>query len=243
MDQRSPSFAEQGNASASRSRARYDGHADWYDEAFPTMLDDEREFLSEFVPIGKQRRCLDLACGTGRYTAVLEAAGYRVFGIDYSSDQLRVASTRCPDLVRGDVCHLPVLTGSVALVFGAYFHTDVEDFPGVVAEVARCLEPGGTLIYMGLHPCFIGPFVVRVDETEDTALTFLAGYGRVGWASSGSGGGTGLWARVGGHHKALGAFLGAFCQAGLHLTSIVELSGGGIVLPRNIGLVATKHVS
>ena len=57
------------DASASGARPRYDGHADWYDAAFP-VLDDERELISRLVPAGEQRRCLDIACGTGRYSAV-----------------------------------------------------------------------------------------------------------------------------------------------------------------------------
>ncbi len=243
MQQWTPRHAEHANAGASGAHARYDGHADWYDEAFP-VLDEERELISRFVPAGKQRRCLDVACGTGRYSAVLESAGYQVVGADCSSDQLRVASRRCRALARCDVRHLPLRTASFPLAFGAYVHTDLEDFAAAVAEVARCLEAGGTFIYIGLNPCFIGPFVARLDEAEGKALNFAGGYGRhVGWASSGSGGGTGLWARVGGHHKTLAVFLGAFCQAGLHLKEIVELPGGGIVLPRNIGLVATKPVS
>jgi hypothetical protein len=42
-----------------------------------------------------------------------------------------------------------------------FFHTDVEDFATVARDVARCLCPGGRFIYVGLHPCFIGPFVNR----------------------------------------------------------------------------------
>jgi SAM-dependent methyltransferase len=130
VDGSPPRFAEQGNATASSTPARYDGYADWYDKALAAVLDEEYLFLAELVRAGRQGRCLDVACGTGRYTATLEAAGYRVFGIDYSSDQLRVASTRRPALARGDVSRLSVLTGSVELVFGAYFHTDIEGLSG-----------------------------------------------------------------------------------------------------------------
>jgi SAM-dependent methyltransferase len=222
------------------SGARYDGHADWYDEVFP-VLDEERELIRRLVPPGEQRQCLDVACGTGRYTAVLESAGYHVIGADCSSDQLRVAATRCHALARCDVRRLALRTASFPLAFGAYFHTDVDDFVAAVAEVARCLEPGGTFVYIGLHPCFIGPFVARLDETEGKDLTFVSGYGqRAGWANRGSGGGTGLWARVGGHHKTLAVFLGAFGQAGLNIKEVVELPGGGVVLPRNIALLTTK---
>jgi SAM-dependent methyltransferase len=39
------------------------------------------------------------------------------------------------------------------------------DFVAVAREIARCLRPGGRFIYLGLHPCFIGPFSNRMNES------------------------------------------------------------------------------
>jgi hypothetical protein len=121
-----------------------------------------------------------------------------------------------------------------------YFHTDVEDFAAVVSEIGRCLKVRGPFVYIGLHPCFIGPFVDRSHEHEDNGLHFVAGYGASTWAYRGSGGGVGLWSRVGGHHKTLAGFLSAFPDAGFRLDRVAELPGGGAVVPRNIAVVATK---
>jgi ubiquinone/menaquinone biosynthesis C-methylase UbiE len=110
------------------------------------VLDEERQLISRLVPAGEHRQCLEVACGTGRYAAVLESAGYQVVGADRSSDQLRVASRRCRALARCDVRRLPLRSASFLLAFGAYFHTDVEDFAAGVAEIASCLEPGGTFL-------------------------------------------------------------------------------------------------
>ncbi len=44
-----------------------------------------------------------------------------------------------------------------------------------------------------------------------------------------------------GHHETLAGFLGAFIDAGLLLEEVVELSGGGIVLPRNLAVAATER--
>src|SRR5690606_36656815 len=104
----------------------------------------------------------------------------------------------------------------------------------------RCLRPGGRLVYVGLHPCFTGPFVDRTSEAQDGTLTFGSGYGDVGWARRGSGDSTGLWSRVGGHHKTLAGLVGAFAGAGLAIRDLRELPGGGVVLPRNLGLVAER---
>ena len=65
----------------------------------------------------------------------------------------------------------------------------------------------GRFIYIGLHPCFLGPFVDRMTESRDAGLRFMPGYGDVGWADHGSGDGSGVGGRVGFHHKTLAAFL------------------------------------
>ncbi|HTT92808.1 MAG TPA: hypothetical protein VMF65_24850 [Acidimicrobiales bacterium] len=45
-------------------------------------------------------------------------------------------------------------------------------------------------------------------------------------------------AGVGGHHKTLTELLGAFTESGLSVRVVHELWGGGVVVPRNIGVVA-----
>jgi SAM-dependent methyltransferase len=220
--------------------ARYDGHAEWYDDQF-TINDEDREALARVLELGGDRLCLDVACGAGRYTAGLTDLGYQVVGIDLSRDQLRIAKQRSCRLVRANAAVMPLRSASIDVAVGMYFHTDVEDFAGVVTEIGRCLKVGGRFVYIGLHPCFIGPFVDRSRERDDSGLHFVAGYGASTWAYRGSGGGVGLWSRVGGHHKALAGFLCAFPDAGLRLDRLAELPGGGTVLPRNIAVVTTKY--
>lgn len=222
--------------------ARYDGHADWYDEKFSAALhEEEKAFLRESLGAGGAQICLDVACGTGRYGQILAEAGYRVVGFDVSADQLRFARRRLGAAVRADARFLPVRDGSVAVAVGMFFHTDVEDFAAVVHDVARCLRPGGRLVYLGVHPCFVGPFVNRMTESEDLSLSFVPGYGTVRWANRGSGDGTSIGGRVGFHHKTLASFLTAFAGAGLTIRAAREFSvGGHAVLPWDIGVVAGK---
>jgi SAM-dependent methyltransferase len=221
--------------------ARYDGHSDWYEQTFSGYAaEEETAFLRECLGAGGGAPCLDVACGTGLHVRAITEAGYRAVGFDISADQLRLARHRLAAAVRADARFLPLRDAAVPVAAGMFFHTDVADFAAVVRDVARCLRPAGRFIYCGLHPCFIGPFVVRTAEEQDRQLTFTAGYGRVGWASRGSGDGTGLWSRVGGHHKTLAGFLGAITDAGLSIRAFREFSGGGTILPRNFGLLADK---
>jgi SAM-dependent methyltransferase len=222
--------------------ARYDGHAEWYDQTFSVFHPpgEELAFLRQALGTGKGLVCLDLACGTGLCAQPIADAGYQAVGFDISADQLRFARRRLGVVARADACLLPVRDESVPVVVGMFFHTDLEDFAAAVRQVARCLRPQGRFVYVGVHPCFIGPFVDRTGESAERRLCFSAGYGSVGWADRGSGDGSGLGGRVGFHHKTLAGFLGAITGSGLTIRAIQEFSGGGVVLPRNIGLVAEK---
>jgi SAM-dependent methyltransferase len=222
--------------------ARYDGHADWYEQTFSALhpLHEELAFLTQALGTGKGEICIDLACGTGLWAQPIADAGYQPVGFDISADQLRFARRRLTSVVRADACNLPVRAASVSLIVGMFFHTDLEDFSGVARQVARCLRPGGRFIYAGLHPCFIGPFVNRTTESAERQLRFSPGYGCVGWGNRGSGDGTGVGLRVGFHHKTLASFLTAIAGSGLHIRAVVEFAGGGVVVPRNIGLIAER---
>ncbi len=55
----------------------------------------------------------------------------------------------------------PLCRASLAALVVLVLH--LEDFGAVVHQVARCLRPRGRFICVGLHPCFIGPFVDRTN--------------------------------------------------------------------------------
>ena len=222
--------------------ARYDGHAEWYDETFSGTRPPEEElaFLKQALGTGGGEACVDLACGTGLWAQPIVDAGYQAVGFDISADQLRFAHRRMASVTQADACKLPLRDKSVSVIVGMFFHTDLEDFTAVARQVARCLRPQGRFIYAGLHPCFIGPFVNRTDESTEQQLNFLPGYGNTGWAARASGDGSGVGPRVGFHHKTLSSFLSAIADSGLHIRTVREFSSGGVVLPRNIGLISEK---
>ena len=184
--------------------------------------------------------CLDVACGTGRAGRLLRDAGYRAVGFDISADQLRYARSRLAAAIRADARRLPLPDACADVATGMYFQTDTEDFAAVVREVARCLRPGGRFAYLGVHPCYVGPFVYRLDEQQDQSLTFRPGYGAAGWVSRASGDGSKIAGRVGFHHKTLASFLQAFGDAGLILRSVREFVPPGRILPWDLALLAEK---
>src|SRR6188768_3331421 len=79
---------------AGEMAADYDGLAwcyeRWWCDRFHQPLQHVLDAL--FYPcIGPPARVLDLCCGTGHLSRVLQARGYRVVGIDRSIDMLRAA--------------------------------------------------------------------------------------------------------------------------------------------------------
>lgn len=225
-------------------RARYDGHADWYDATFAQWRDDPD--VVDFVNRGLESMSgalgVDVGCGTGLHASHVRSRGIDMIGLDASADQLRHACVRLP-VIQADAVRLPFRSDVVALMLAMFVHTDIADWSACVREIARCLAPGGRFVCVGLHPCFIGQHVVRTTEAIDEQLTFRPGYGTSGWSTTGSGGGVGLWSRVGGHHKTLTGFLSPFLDSGLSLLRVEELRSGGAVLPRNIGVIVERRNS
>jgi SAM-dependent methyltransferase len=201
--------------------ARYDGFADWYDDRLTSFTTRATRLLVQMVG-GGTGRCLEIGCGGGIHLPDLAAAGWSVFGLDLSRDQLRVARRRLGQngrLILANGATLPFSDHAFDAVAAAFIHTDVDDWPAVVVEAARVLRPGGRLVYVGTHPCFVGPF----SRYPNDALPMLhEGYRRTDLVMEGPGIGDGVWRRVGGRHLPLAMLLTAFLQAGLALERIEE---------------------
>ena len=202
--------------------AYYDGVADWYDEHLapgPEM----RKVVEGMVGTGPGD-CLDLCCGTGFHAQTILELGWTVTGVDLSTDQLRLARGRVghrAELLQGDAADLPFAEGSFDLVFTAFAHTDVEDFAAVVTEAVRVLRPDGALVFLGPHPCFVGPHSRFVEARG--IPTLHPGYRRSGRYTDAPGiSPTGLRAKVGAVHLTLGQLLQTFIDVGLVIDRFAE---------------------
>jgi SAM-dependent methyltransferase len=235
--------------------ARYDGHADWYDATFHSLSrrDGSAGLLAELLGPADpdDPTCVDVGCGTGLHHAALVDRGHRVVGVDLSSDQLRVARTRNRAVARADATRLPLPGGSVRAVVMTFTHTDLDDFAGAIGEAARVLKPGGRLVYLGLHPAYVGAFVDRGDEVESRTLRLEAGYGDESLRLDPTGRFP-VRSRVGAHNLTLSTLLGAFLAAeGLRIVDVVEYDtslrrwsprpSDGRVVPWNISVISRRR--
>ena len=79
----------------------YTGFAYVYDEYMDNIPYDEwEEYLVELLKengIDKDNTVIDLGCGTGTVTRMLEKEGYNCIGIDLSEDMLSIASDKTYD--------------------------------------------------------------------------------------------------------------------------------------------------
>jgi SAM-dependent methyltransferase len=202
--------------------ARYDGIAEWYEREFLAsgLVDAPRGLLLRMLGDGPGR-LLDVGCGTGFFTAAVVANGWTATGVDVSDDMLRFASDRGLDVVRADGAALPFEDDVFDAVISMWTHTDTDDFGAMVREIARVLKPRGPFVYIGAHPCFVGP-----HSQFDSAVgvpKLHTGYWRAGRYDDGPGiSPDGLRAKAGATHMPLGAFLQCFLSAGFRLEQFEE---------------------
>ncbi len=131
------------------TRLAYDRVADRYaaevgGELVGKPLD--RALLAALVELAGDGPVLDAGCGPGHVAAFVDAVGGRALGVDLSPAMAGTGrrSTGLP-FAAGDLCALPVATGSVAAVACLYavIHLDEEGRRAAYAELARVLRPGG----------------------------------------------------------------------------------------------------
>jgi 2-polyprenyl-6-hydroxyphenyl methylase/3-demethylubiquinone-9 3-methyltransferase len=96
------------------------------------------------------RRVLDAGCGGGLVARELAAAGAEVVGVDRSLGSLGVARRAAGPRfqpAQGRLERLPFAAGSFDAVVAADVLEHLPDLPAAVAELARVLAPGGSLVF------------------------------------------------------------------------------------------------
>ena len=117
---------------------------------------------AEHIPpaLGPDAVLVDLACGGGLMAPHAARLGYRHVGVDLGAQGLRVAREHGVLTVRGSVLAVPLADGCADVVVAGEILEHVEDDVGVLAECARLLRPGGTLVVDALAATRIGRFLM-----------------------------------------------------------------------------------
>jgi ubiquinone/menaquinone biosynthesis C-methylase UbiE len=133
------------------------GYARWaatYDVAPNPLIFAEEPVVRGLVDALPPGRALDAACGTGRHTKYLVARGHDVVGVDASDAMLEHARAAVPgvDFRVGDLAALPLEEASVDLAVCSLALTHCPRLEPPLAELARVVRPGGTVIISDMHP-------------------------------------------------------------------------------------------
>ena len=134
----------------------------WWDPAGPAAILHAINrprvdfYLKELGDLGG-RRVLDAGCGCGLVARELARAGAEVVGVDRSLGSLGVARRAANGGFRpaqGRLERLPFAGGSFDAVVAADVLEHLPDLPAAVAELARVLVPGGSLLFDTVNRTF-----------------------------------------------------------------------------------------
>jgi 2-polyprenyl-6-hydroxyphenyl methylase/3-demethylubiquinone-9 3-methyltransferase len=89
---------------------------------------------------------VDLGCGGGLMAPYARRLGYRHVGVDIGTAALDLARGHGVLPVRGSVLQVPLADGCADVVLACEVLEHVDDDVAVLAECARLLKPGGTLV-------------------------------------------------------------------------------------------------
>jgi SAM-dependent methyltransferase len=140
---------------------------------------NEVRTMSEWLQLPAGAKVLDLCCGSGRHSIVLDKLGLDVTGVDLSETLLAEARTNSEGCSirwqHGDMRNVPLEGETFDAVLNmftsfGYFDNDAEN-ERVLGEIARLLREGGQFIIDFLNPSFIEANLVPHSVREDGAAT------------------------------------------------------------------------
>lgn len=103
----------------------------------------------------KNKKILDLGCGPGFYTKILNENGAKIKGIDISEESIKIAQKENPsiELKVGDITKkLPFKNSEFDIVLSSLVLDHIENWNPVFKEVNRVLKKGGMFIFSTYNP-------------------------------------------------------------------------------------------
>lgn len=167
------------------------------------------------------RNALDVGCGEGRFCRALRAHDIETTGIDPTPALIEAARKADPDgaYLEADGEQLPFADGAFDLVVSYLALIDIPDFARAIAEMARVLKPGGTVLVANLTSFnsagaergwirgVLGEYVVYPVDHYLAPRAFWTAYRGI---------------RIVNHHRPLAMYMQAYLAAGLRLTHFDE---------------------
>jgi len=121
---------------------------DWdkrYKEGFYNGASDPHELLKRFWHVIPRGRIIDIAMGNGRDAIFLADKGFDVYGLEKSTEAIKIAGQSAKDnlsIICGDAGFLPFQNNSADGVIVFYFL-----LRNIMGDITNILKKGGVLIY------------------------------------------------------------------------------------------------
>ena len=129
----------------------YDALAGWWRDVHRDSRYGMRQLSRALEFVSQRGDALDVGCGSSsRMVNFLENSGFRVTGIDVSSEMIRLAregsETTC--FLQADICDYQ-LSSTYDLIVGwdSLFHLPIAEQAPVLKKLCNALNPRGVLIY------------------------------------------------------------------------------------------------
>lgn len=137
---------------AAETRDAYQRWAPLYPPiAHNPLMRAEQQAMLLYWPEVAGRRVLDLACGTGRYSRLLADAGAaELIALDFCMPMLMQVPNG--NRVCASMMQLPFAADTFDVVISGLALGHAADVSSWMAEIARVLRKGGTLLYSDFHP-------------------------------------------------------------------------------------------
>lgn len=127
------------------------------------------EYLKDILRVSFGRTdvdVLDLGCGIGNYHKLLRPDLHSLSGVDVSSESIKIAKSRNPDVSYADFDGLtiPFETDAFDVVFAVcvFHHVPLNGRDRLVAEAQRVLRDGGIMVIFEHNP--LNPLTMRVVD-------------------------------------------------------------------------------
>jgi ubiquinone/menaquinone biosynthesis C-methylase UbiE len=163
------------------TKTYYDDFSGWYENerhhGYHAMIDELE--LDVLRPLAKDRKALDVGCGTGLIMQGLNGVASGITGVDLSQGMLGLAKKRGFQVAQGVAGNLPFADESFDLVYSFKVLAHVPEIREALAEMSRVLKPGGYLVaeFYNAHSLrrlakwIGGPGRISKDRTEADVYT------------------------------------------------------------------------
>lgn len=130
-------------------KGKYDDFAKIYDSRINSkIMSEEDSFLKQINP--KNKKILDLGCGTGRLNYKLSKKAKKMIGIDNSKEMLKIAKEKKiqnSKFIYSNIEKLPFKNNSFDIVVSSLAIEHLKSINETIKETKRVLKPHGEFIF------------------------------------------------------------------------------------------------